>query len=126
MKQSIKKRLVAFLMAACMLALLAPPAMAEEPAAAGSGTAQPRYIGLSEMYISFNITSLGRADCYSYAMMEPDYTGDLTMHLQRSTNQKTWFNVKTWTSEEGEEAELEESYYVVPGYYYRVQAKVHT
>ena len=94
--------------------------------AAESTSVQPRLTAVSAIGAELDVTSSGRADCYSEVELRNGYTGDLTMVLQRSTNQIIWSDVKTWTASGSGTIEMDKSYYVASGYYYRVVATVDT
>ena len=117
-----KKRfrsMIAILVAACtFMTALSISAAAEEV------TVQPRYTAVINMQAGLDFNWLGGAKCTGRVNLENGYTGDLTVTLQRSTNQVLWDDVKTWTASGSETVEIDKTYYVKSGYYYCVELTV--
>lgn len=82
---------------------------------------QPFWIGLSSLKADLIISSFGLAECDGEVKLKNGYTADMTMELQRSTNLAAWETVNSWTASGGGTLELNKSYYVATGYYYRVE-----
>lgn len=93
-------------------------------AAAASVSIQPRFTAIVDMQAGLAFNWLGGANCTGRMELENDYTGDLTVTLQRSTNKLHWENVKTWTASGSEVVEISKTYYVKSGYYYCVEVTV--
>lgn len=105
---------------------LAVPASAAEPAE--EITVSPRFVDIRMMSASIDVNSSGKAACYSYVdTANSSYTIYINMSLQRYVD-GGWSNVKTWSTSGTGEAELDKSYYVSSGYYYRtaVAATIYT
>lgn len=92
--------------------------------AAEGVSVQPRLTAVVDMQAGLSMTSGGRADCTGRVEFENGYSGNLTVKLQRSTNQVIWTDVKTWTASGSDTVGLDKSYYVSSGYYYRVEVTV--
>lgn len=73
---------------------------------------------------SIDISSSGYANCMSDIEVNTSSLEiDLTMSLQRSSNNgRTWSTVKTWNTSDYGSAALEEGWFVLSGYSYRVKA----
>lgn len=121
MRKSILTRTVMLMMAIILLGTTAF-------AAAEDSVVQPRYIGISVLTKNLEITSGGRADCYCYiGLNSAAASGKLTMELQQSDdNGASWTELKTWDTSGSIKLELDESWYVVSGYQYRVHILVKT
>ena len=85
---------------------------------------QPRYEEIMRFDPALTISSSGYAQCSSeIRTFDSSYEIDLTMSLQRSSNDgRTWSNVKTWDTSDYGSAALEEGWFVLSGYSYRVKA----
>jgi hypothetical protein len=57
----------------------------------------PRYVEISMLYISFAITTSGRADCYADVHTAKEFSCTLTVELQKRVG-SSWETKKTWTS----------------------------
>ena len=90
-------------------------------AAAEDAPVQPRLMAVIDMQTGLDFNFLGGAKCSGEVYLENGYTGDVTVTLQRSTNQILWDNVKTWTASGSNFVEISKTYYVKSGYYYRVE-----
>lgn len=119
MKTNSKFRaVIATVMVVCLLVASLSASAAE------SKTIQPRLTGVSDMQVDLDITSAGRADCYSRVALESGYTGTLTMELKYSSNRILWDSEKTWSTSGSGTFTLDKSYYVSSGNYYYVVATV--
>lgn len=117
----LKKRwdsLTAAILALCMLTIGLCADAAE------SVPVQPRFTAVVDMQAGLEFNWLGGAKCSGGVYLENGYTGDLTVTLQRSTNQILWDDVKTWTTSGSDIFEISKTYYVKSGYYYRVEVVV--
>lgn len=107
----------------CMLISIASAAVpTEDPI-------QPLYIKITRLSTDFSVTSSGYADCYSKVTLDnTSDTAELTMELQRSSNQSNWETIKDWTISGKRTVELDKGWYVASGYYYRIHitANVYT
>lgn len=84
----------------------------------------PCYIGTKRIEAILEISSNRSANCGGYAKLIAGYTGDMSMELQRSTDEKTWAHVTTWTTSGNGSIMLDKSWYVSQGFYYRVVVTV--
>lgn len=84
---------------------------------------QPLYEEIFRFDSSLTISSSGYAECASeVSSIDLDNEIELTMTLQRSSNGRTWSNVKTWDTSDYGSASLDKGWYVSSGYSYRVKA----
>lgn len=80
---------------------------------------------ITQITASLEITSVGRADCAAKTKLRNTVSNaDLTIELQRSTDSNSWTTIKSWSTSGSGTIGLEESYYVLHGYYYQVVATV--
>lgn len=113
MKKRISKFLSMFLALSCITTTLSNAAAIE-----------PRYVGLSSLIVSFDISSSGLSVSYGSASLRSGYTADLSLELQRSSNGYSWSTIKDWSTSGSGKITLEKSYYVVAGYDYRAKCSV--
>ena len=101
-----------------MTSMLVMPATAtDEPP-----TVTPRYVNISVFMASVGVNSSGKASCYSDVVTaNSTYTVYLNIGLQRYKNGE-WTTIKSWSTSGTGGAELDKSYYVTSGYYYRTSA----
>lgn len=84
---------------------------------------QPRWARIYSLTASLDISASGRADCSSSVRVrDSSDSADLTMSLQRSSNGTSWTTVKAWTDSGRGSVSMDESWYVLSGYSYRVKA----
>lgn len=95
-------------------------------ALASSKYAEPRLVAVSELQAELSVSSSGKTTCNGTVKLRNGYTGEMTMTLQCSANGVIWTEVKTWTDSGSGTLELEHSYYVASGYWYRVETSVDT
>ena len=99
------------------------------PAVAINDGAEPYYIGLSRVTVSLDIqpTTLGAdlANCYTLVRLYTGYSADVTLSLQRSSDEVDWSTVKSWSDSGEEEIKIDKEYYVVNGYSYRLAVLVY-
>ena len=116
MKRPYRRHILGWL---AFLLMLSSTAFAQAPL-----NIQPRYEEILDFYSSLSISSSGYAKCLSdITTLDSDSEIDLTMSLQRSSNDgRTWSNVKTWDTSDSGFATLEEGWFVLSGYSYRVKA----
>ena len=82
----------------------------------------PRYSYTDDAYADLSISSSGAASCSASATAtSPSYEVDLTMTLQR--NNGGWKTVRSWTNSADWSVSLNGTWYVTPGYDYRVETK---
>lgn len=90
---------------------------------------EPYYVGTSQITLSLdlNSTSLGAdlAECFAIVMLYDGYSADVTLNLQRSSDKTNWKTIKSWEGSGEEEIRIDEEYFVVNGYYYRVGVLVY-
>lgn len=93
-----------------------------------SSETSPYYVGIAQVTVALNLSNdtFGTiSECYTFVSLHKDFSADVTMSLQRSTDKESWSTVKTWESSGEEEVEILKDYYVVDGYYYRVNVLVY-
>ena len=92
------------------------------------GTAElvePRYKAVQIIAMKLTISDSGRAECYTNVQIGEDYTVELEVKLQKLDGK--WTDVHTWTTTGEELITIDEPWYVVRGYDYRLRitATVH-
>lgn len=110
------------LMALCMLSTSALAVGAE------GNTVLPQYIGITRINATLSIDKTDKATCESdVALKNPTYRSDVTMTLYRSSDGSKWTSIKSWSGSGKGRVTLSENYYVLSGYYYKVEvtAKVY-
>ncbi len=80
-----------------------------------------RYDNVTRMLVSLTISDKGLASCYGQIVLRGGANADVSLILQKSTNQITWSDEKTWTSNGSYAVSIDKDYFVVSGYYYRVK-----
>lgn len=83
-------------------------------------TVQPYYVGVTKTTCALDIVS-GKAVCEAIVILRSNYSVSLTLKLQQSTNGTSWTTLKTWTTNA---SQIQKSYYVSSGYYYRTTLNV--
>lgn len=85
----------------------------------------PRYKEVETIYMRLTISDSGRAECYTQVQIDTGYTVELEVKLQKLDGK--WTDVRTWTTTGQERITIEEPWYVVRGYDYRLRitATVH-
>ena len=78
----------------------------------------PRYEVISNVYISLDISSSGKASCYADVNTSPAYSCDLTVELQEKSG-SSWTTIKTWTATDDGTGYtyVDGTWYVLPGAY---------
>ena len=105
------------LMALCMLSTSALAAAAD-----GNGIF-PRYVGITQISASLTIDKTDKATCESGVILKnPTYRADVTMTLYRSSDGNKWTPIKSWSDSGKGQVTLSQNYYVLSGYYYKVEA----
>lgn len=119
----MKRRILAVLSLILILtSVLALPASAAEVPVAEATAVTPRYVNIALFTASVGVNSSGKASCYSFVeTANTSYTIYLDITLQRYKD-GYWNNVKSWYTSGTGETELDKSWYVTPGYYYRTAA----
>lgn len=118
----MKRKLISILALLLVTAsLLALPAAAAESAYSES-TVSPRYVNIRAFTASIDISSSGKAECYTYIKTaNSSYSITVNMVLQRYVND-SWTTVKSWTSSGTGSLIMDKSYYITGDYYYRTGA----
>ena len=85
----------------------------------------PRYKEVETIYMRLTISDSGRAECYTNVQIGEGYTVELEVKLQKLGGK--WTDVHTWTTTGEEFITIDEPWYVVRGYDYRLRitATVH-
>jgi len=114
------KRRILSLVALVLLitSMLVMPATATDE----TPTVSPRYVNIALFATSIDINDNGKASCHSYVeTANSTYTIYLSIGLQRYKD-GAWTTIKSWSTSGTGDAELDKSYYVTSGYYYRTAA----
>lgn len=114
MKKRITK-LSAMLLAAVMLLSVVPVS------AVNPEISPLRYDNVSRMFVSLSISDKGLSSCYGEIVLRGGASADMSLILQKSKNQVSWSDEKTWTTDGSYVVLIDKDYYVVSGYYYRVK-----
>jgi hypothetical protein len=85
-----------------------------------------RIVGGKKFFASLSINSDGEALCTSSASVVSGYTGNLKLELQRSTDEKNWTTIQSWTTSGSVTLSIKKYRYVTSGYSYRVKATFST
>lgn len=110
MKRYIVRSITAFIAALCLLT-----------ASFTAGAAgQPRYIGIARLTPELIISSSGRSNCTATVKLERGYTADVTMKLEYSIDKDTWYQETSWSASGSGIIDINKTYFVSSGYYYRV------
>lgn len=80
-----------------------------------------RYDNVTRMLVSLTISDKGLASCYGEIVLRGGASADMSLILQKSKNQTTWSDEKTWTTNGSYIVSIDKDYFVVSGYYYRVK-----
>ena len=108
----------------CLLVLVSP-LIPNAAAAMWDEGIQPHYTRILGIDVGLDISSSGRADCYSQVVLDnTSDTADLTMELQRSNGGNSWRTIKTWSTSGSDTVTLDKDWYVTSGYTYRVHITV--
>lgn len=119
MKKCTVRSIVAFITTLCLLtASLTAGAVSEEQ------SVQPRYTGITSLVPNLTISSKGRANCTTTVKLGNGYTANVTMKLEYSTNRLTWYEKTSWSASGSGTINMDETYTVSSGYYYRVSTTV--
>lgn len=115
----MKRRVLSLIALVLIVAsVLVVPASAAEEVPAVS----PRYVNISLMVASIDITSSGKALCYGFVdTANASHTIYLVIGLQRYKD-GYWTTVKEWSGSGTGEVTLDKARYVTRGYYYRTAA----
>lgn len=113
----MKKKL--FRSCVCLLAMLI--LLSNTAFAAMPPTVEPLYDNADRVTVSLDITSSGCANCIGTVVLHGGVKANVTLTLQKSTNGTSWSSVKPWTASGSYIVSLDEDYYVMSGYYYRVK-----
>mgnify|MGYP000398697489 CR=1 FL=1 len=114
----MKKRttkLAAMLLAVIMLLSALPVS------AANSEISPFRYDNVYRILVSLNISDKGLSNCYGKITLHAGASVDMSLILQKSTDQVNWSDEKTWVADGSYVVTIDKDYYVVSGYYYRVK-----
>ena len=114
MKKRITK-LAAMLLAVIMLLSALPVS------AANSEISLFRYDNVYRILVSLNISDKGLSNCYGKITLHAGASVDMSLILQKSTDQVNWSDEKTWVADGSYVVTIDKDYYVVSGYYYRVK-----
>lgn len=74
-----------------------------------------RYVGLSQLFSTLEISSKGAASCCGWAVLRSGYTADVKVELQQDGN-----TIKTWKNSGSGTVTAEGTYYVASGHDYTV------
>ena len=76
---------------------------------------EPRYVGVSQLFSSLEISSRGAASCCGWVVLRSGYTADVKVELKQDVA-----TIKTWTSSGSGSVTAEGTYYVASGHDYVV------
>lgn len=114
MKKRITK-LGAMLLAIVMLLSVVPVS------AANPEISLLRYDNVSRILVSLSISDKGLSSCYGEIILRGGASADMSLILQKSKNQVSWSDEKTWTTDGSYVVLIDKDYFVVSGYYYRLK-----
>lgn len=115
----MKRRTISLIALVLLMAsiLVMPASAAEE-----TPTVTPRYVNIMGFNASISVNSSGKAACYSFVeTANTSYTIYLSIALQRYKD-GAWTTIKSWSGSGTGEVEMDKSWYVTSGYYYRTSA----
>ena len=115
--KKVKKSISLLLALLCMLSTVC---FANASTAYNGDPISPYYDYISSVKATLGISSSGKATCEALVRTFGAYDIELTITLQKSSNQATWSDVKTWNATGSRIASASKTYYVSSGYYYRI------
>ena len=112
------KRFVAIVLCVIIAMSFTVIGVAADDTGPSAGLISPMYEVISNIYISLDISSSGKASCYADVNTSPAYSCDLTVELQENSG-SSWTTIKTWTaSDDGTGyTYVDGTWYVLPGAY---------
>lgn len=110
MKKSVNRSVGVVLVLLMMASMLCVSAAATQ-----QPTVEPRYTGITQLYVDLEINSAGKASCYTRVTPKSGYSVDLTMKLLRDGSA-----IKTWSASGEGIFSMDKVYYVTPGHDYQV------
>ena len=105
-----------------VLCMISVSAIAVQP----ENAITPRYTYISSIITGLSISSAGKAACTtSVTLYSSTHDCKIDMVLQRDDG-SGWDDVKSWTiTDDGPDIDIEEIWYVVPGYDYQVESTLY-
>ena len=119
----MKKKFLSVVLVACALCTTLAPVSK----ATNTSDIEPYYTGIAQVSVSIDIdsTTLGElTTSYCFVRLYDGYNADVTLSLQRSSDKSNWTTIKDWETSGEEQLEIEKEYFVLEGYYYRVNVLV--
>ena len=112
------KRFVAIVLCIIIAMSFTVIGVAADDTGPSAGLISPMYEVISNIYISLDISSSGKASCYADVDTSPAYSCNLTVELQERSG-SSWTTIKTWTAtDDGTGYTYVDSiWYVTPGAY---------
>lgn len=83
---------------------------------------QRRFQSVSNCIAAINVSSSGYATCKGAVVLYDDGIIDATLTLMKSSDKKSWTEVKSWDASDDTNGSItiSKGYFVVSGYYYKV------
>lgn len=105
----------------CVLVILCMLVSMASAAVPTDNQIQPCFIRITRLSTSFTVSASGYADCYGRVELDNlTDSAELTVELQRSSDQSNWETIKDWSASGKCAVELNKGWYVASGYYYRI------
>ncbi len=82
-------------------------------------TSSPMYVGISVASINFDTNSNGSLHCDGYTSVWKDYNAGIVAELQQYDG--GWNTIKTWSDYAADFASVDNNWFVVGGYSYRLK-----
>lgn len=112
------KRFVAIVLCVIIAMSFTVIGVAADDTGPSAGLISPMYEVISNIYISLDISSSGKASCFADVNTSPAYSCDLTVELQERSG-SSWTTIKTWTATDDGTGYtyVDGIWYVTPGAY---------
>lgn len=117
MKKSNGKKLLALFMAAILCLSMSVITVSAKVPDSGS-TTTPKNIAITATDNSLRLGALGKLECYGRTSVQNGYTAETIVELQQSNS---WHTIQTWSRKGGTSSSIDQDYYVVSGYSYRLK-----
>lgn len=112
------------LLIALVLSLTAAPAVTAHAEGEQPAPIMPCYTGVSLISAGLNISPSNYASCSGTVQLVAWYTGEMTMELQKSSDDRGWWVINQWTLSGSDLLDMNKVVEVIAGYYYRVKVEV--
>lgn len=84
---------------------------------------QPNYDNAQNCTALLSISNNGLATCYGKIILSGAVSTEITATLYKSSNKVGWTSVKSWSRCGTLVQKIDQNYYVLSGYYYRLEVK---